>query len=240
MDLYRAITCYKRALFLAPNERKNEIEYHLVEAYYLGRKYTEVVDTYETSTLSQVSMDFPPLKELLLMLYDAYSELGRCAKAEQILNLLNTLDESMANDLTVYSTVASGDLSCVRELSFCDANLCPFLDSYDCEAKSIRKAQVLNALLPGAGYYYVGQKQSALTSFIINALFIYAAYEFFDRGYIAAGLITTSLETGWYFGGINGAGIAARQWNERIYADKAKEYLICQRQFPILMFNYAF
>ena len=37
--------------------------------------------------------------------------------------------------------------------------------------KSPTKARWLNGILPGAGYSYIGQKQTALTSFLINALF---------------------------------------------------------------------
>jgi hypothetical protein len=115
-----------------------------------------------------------------------------------------------------------------------------FLIEYSCNKKSVSKAQTLNAILPGAGYYYVGQKKSGLTSFIINALFIAATYQLFDHGYIAAGIITGSLECGWYFGGINGAGLAAKEYNEQLYQSLGKEFMIQNRLFPILTIQKGF
>ena len=95
-------------------------------------------------------------------------------------------------------------------------------------------------LLPGAGYYYVGQKKAALTAFVINSLFTAAAYQFFAKGYPAAGFITLSFEAGWYFGGINGAGLAAKEYNERLYEVKAKDFMLKERLFPLLTFETSF
>lgn len=239
-DLYRAITCFKRALFLAPPEERASIEYRIVESYYLGRKFREAIEFYESSSLPEISLDFPPLKELLLILYDAYQETNQCDKADRVLNLLESLDQSLADKIEEYQAVIDADFCTLEALQERDPDLSSFLFSYAFEAKSVRHAETLNALFPGAGYYYVGQPKTALTSFVINALFTYAAYQFFDRGYIAAGLIVTSLEMGWYLGGINGAGIAAREWNEGLYAAKGKEFLVKKGYFPVLMFNYAF
>lgn len=239
-DLYRAITCYKRALFLAPCEEKAEIEYHIVEAYYLGKKFKEIIEFYESSSLSQIELTFPALKELLIMLYDAYFQECYFEKAEKMRALLQSLDPPLGENLSKYQAVITADECILSFYAEDDLKLKNMLADYYEESKSIRKAQVLNAFLPGAGYYYVGQKQAALTSLVINALFTYAAYQFFERGYVAAGVITTSLELGWYVGGINGAGIEARAWNERVYESKARSYLYENRLFPSLMFSYAF
>lgn len=79
------------------------------------------------------------------------------------------------------------------------------IEGYEKHAKSIKTAQCLNAVLPGAGYWYIGQKQTAVTALLVNSLFIGAASYFFVDGNIPAGVITLSLESGWYFGGIYGA-----------------------------------
>ena len=64
----------------------------------------------------------------------------------------------------------------------------------------------------------------------------------FDRnqGNIAAGLITASFETGWYFGGINGAGLAAQEFNQRMYEVNTKEIMFQNRLFPIFHFTKSF
>lgn len=237
-DLYRAITCYKRSAFIAPSCRIFEIQYRLLEAYYLGRKYQDAIETYEHGHLGQISMDSPGINELLLMIYDSYRKTNQCAKAERIFKIIESINPDTGASLKKYEAVETADFETLIEIQ--DDNLDCFLETYCTLSKSVKKAQFLNAILPGAGYYYVGQKKTAVTAFIVNALFTYAAYQFFDRGYIAAGLITTSLEMGWYLGGINGAGLAAQELNEATYSCHAKEFLIKKRLFPVLMFQYAF
>jgi tetratricopeptide (TPR) repeat protein len=239
-DYYRAITCYKRALFLCPNQYKIECEYRLLEAYYFARKYEEAIHIYETGSLGNLPLDFPALRELLVMLEDSYQNIGLPEKAFKIRCLMQKNYPDTYEQVEEYEAVLNADFCAFPNFYEKDPNLCCFLNDYLSETKSPEKARLYNALLPGAGYLYVGQAKSAMTSFIINALFSWAAYRFFDRGYPAAGIITTSLELGWYFGGINGAGLAAEEWNERIYECKAKEFLIEQKLFPILQFNYAF
>lgn len=239
-DYYRAITCYKRAHFLCPEANQPEIEYHLVEAYYLAHKYEEAIRIYETGCLGSLSIDFPAVKELLIMLEDSYQEIGMPEKAFKIRCLLQKQDPEAFDKVEEYEAILNADFCAFPSFYEKDPCLCSFLGDYLSETKSPEKARFLNAILPGAGYYYVGQKKSALTSLIINTLFTWAAYRFFERGYPAAGFITASLETGWYFGGINGAGLAAEEWNERLYERKAKEFLINQQLFPIMQFEYAF
>lgn len=237
-DLYRAITCYKRAAFIAPPCKIFEIQYHLLEAYYLGRKHQDAIEIYECGNLGQIRMDSPGINELMLMIYDSYRKTNQCAKAARILGVIESTNPDLEDSLEEYEAVETADFETLAELT--DDDLTCFLNTYCTLSKSVKKAQFLNAVLPGTGYYYVGQKKTAVTAFIVNALFIYAAYQFFDRGYVAAGLITTSLEMGWYLGGINGAGLAAQELNEATYATLAKDYLIKKRLFPVLMFQYAF
>lgn len=240
LDLYRAITCYKRAYYLAPEKRKNEISYHIVEAYYIGGKYQEVVETYEESALDSSPIDFPALKELLMMLEDSYLHIDMPEKACRIHALLEKFFPKTAEKFEEYRETKEGNLCYLYSKEEKSDSLNVFLCEYAELSKSPEKAKFLNAVLPGAGYYYVGQTKTAVTSFVINALFTWGAYRFFERGYPAAGIIMASLETGWYFGGINGAGIAAREWNERVYEVHGKEHLRRDQLFPVLQFEYAF
>ena len=174
------------------------------------------------------------------MLYDSYRKIDSIDKAERIKDYLGSIDPAMKENLDEYAAIESADF-CMLEMLQCEnSDLFCFLETYERSAKSIRKAQVYNALLPGAGYYYVGQKKTAVTAVIVNALFTYAAYQFFHHGNTAAGMITASLEMGWYLGGINGAGLAAREINEGIFRDQGKEFLVQHRLFPLLMFEHAF
>lgn len=243
-DLYRAITAFKRALILIPYdecERRLEIEYGILYSYYLGKKYDEVVQTFENSQLTQIGGDFSPFKDLLIILYDSYQKAGQSLKAERVYTLIEKCDQEKADKLHLYELLRDGYIDeAERESSCYSEELLGFLANYRYEAKSVRKAQTLNAILPGAGYYYVGLHKTAFTSFAINALFTAAAYSCFEKGHVAAGIILTSLEAGWYLGGINGAGLAAKEYNQAIYNTKGHEFLVKQGLFPVLMLETTF
>lgn len=246
LDLYRAITAYKRALFLIPpnqTKRKLQIEFAIVQAYYLAGKYCDAVQEFEDGSLKNITPSFPAFKELLIMMHDSYDKMKEFDKAEAILKLIAKGDEKLANDIQLSIALSEGDLPSSRQLAklsqHCESvNL--FLNQYCACSKSPKKAQILNALLPGAGYYYVGQKRAAATSFLLNALFSTATYYFIDNGNWAAGLITLSLEAGWYIGGINGAGLEAKEYNEILYKNMGKGMMYRNNLFPILNFETVF
>lgn len=246
MDLYRAITGYKRALFILPEdqvERRREIHFHILQCYYLGNKYYDVIEYFQESDLTQISSQFPALRELLLILNDSYEKLGYEDRAEHFLNILEKGDEVTASNLRLSHAITQGDLCGIQEHARGhpeQEEFQEFLTCYCKKSKSISTAQTLNAILPGAGYYYIGQKRSALTSFLLNASFIYSAIWFFDQGNIGAGVITTSLEMGWYLGGINGAGLGAKHYNETLYNCGSQELMIRNHLFPVLMWETAF
>jgi tetratricopeptide (TPR) repeat protein len=222
-DLYRAITSFKRALLLLPrreNERRLELYYYITLSYFLGARYSEVVDTVEQSPLLNVTDAFPAYRDLLLMLHESYIQLGECEKATGVDAILND------DDIRLSSSIRQG----------CDLDL----PGYQRCKKSVCKAQTLSAIIPGAGFWYVGQKHSAITAFVLNTLFIAAAVQFFHRGYWALGAVTTSLEAGWYFGAIYGSGEAAHYYNERLYEHLADPYLDKKRLYPTLMLRWTF
>lgn len=267
-DYYRAITAFRRSEILAPedqNERRLQSEYSILLCYYLGKKYSDAIEFFEESHLTTVTSQlFPPFRDMLVILYDCYSMTCQEEKATAVLKLLEKGDCETAFDLRIFSSVVDGEICMAKNLysteSQCEKmtqeqnsqiqdsqskdssinDLSHFLRNYCHCTKSVKTAQTLNAILPGAGYYYVGQKKTALTSFIINASFIAASHYFFKQGNWGAGLVTTSLEFGWYFGGINGAGLAAKQYNECIYNELGKEFLTRQKLFPVLMLERSF
>lgn len=246
LDYYRAITSLKRSLFLMPedvNDRHIQVEFHIIQCYYFGRKYQEAIESFEFGTIRYTTSAFPAFRDLLIILYESYLQTGQCEKAEAILNLMEKGDPETALDLKLFSSLSYGDLPSVRTLT----HQHPYSDDFSqfnnlyCKcSKSVRTAQFLNAAVPGAGYYYVGQKKSALTSFILNTSFIAASYYFFDQGNWGAGLFTASLEFGWYLGGINGAGLAAKEYNECLYNKLGKNLMIKHSVFPVLMLQTGF
>ena len=245
MDLFQAISNFKRADILIPQEeeaRKQEIQYFIIFCYYLGKKYPFVVETFEESTLPTVDQSFPAFHDLLIILYQSYTETQHEEKANRIKNILEKTFPESNEGIKLANALLNANIDKIKELSVNPtySYLTPFLCCYKSKKKSIPSAQVLNAIIPGTGYLYLGQKRSAVTSFVLNGLLIYASYEFFKRGYIGAGIITVSFEAGWYFGGIYGAGESAKFYNEKIYDEEAKKLMGAKKIYPLFMLRYAF
>ncbi len=246
LDLYRAITAFKRAQILAPDdkiERTREISYNIILSYYLGKRYADVVDSFESSNLTRVGAEFCAFHDLLVILYESYDAIGADIKADRVLKLMHNTYPETSDKLNEETILSRGDIAQLEALA-CQLPEKEYLQSiaecYQLNKKSIGKAQLFNTLLPGAGYLYVGQKQSAITAFLLNGAFITASYFFFKDGNIAAGVITASFEAGWYFGGIYGAGEAAKLYNERLYENIASHTMERERLFPVFSLRYAF
>jgi tetratricopeptide (TPR) repeat protein len=306
LDLYAAITALNRARLLIPEDnlsRKTEIEYGILYCYYLGKKYADVIDTFEESTLAQVTTSFPAFHDLLIILSESYLKTKDLERAGWILQTLHKFYPDNARKMVLSMALSRGDVEAVTYLATkgdakeellaltspskgcipeeraasispskgcipdertpsispvnCSEEAAPKITalkeyvlaqdslqelatSYRKEKKSPQGASFLNALLPGAGYLYLGQKQSAFTSFCLNSLFIGAAYYFYRENNLPAAIITTGFEMGWYFGGIVGAKEAAILYNERLYEAKAHPTMRSHKLYPLLQLNYGF
>jgi tetratricopeptide (TPR) repeat protein len=246
LDLYRAVSTFKRAEILLPPQetaRKLEIQYDILLCFFLGKKYDEAIEAFEHGELSHVDKSFPAYTDLLLILYECYGEMDNVEKQTRILELMASSYPETAEKVKLSRAIRGGDLSQVASFSEGFNGPC-YLDDllgnyWQCK-KSVAAAQALNAFIPGAGYLYIGQKKSAFTALVLNGLFITAACQFFLHGHVAAGIITTSFEAGWYFGGIYGAGEEAKYYNERLYERNASTTLNEHKLFPVLMMEHAF
>lgn len=244
-DLYRAITSFKRAIILLNRpkyHRHAELNYFLVLCYYLGEKHVEVVYLGELGLGSYFQPTFKGYSDLLVMLYDSCQKLGQFEKAEQIISLLEKEDLQTTEKLLFFSQVEKADFLALSERAAQDpsSTLARLLYCYEKKKKSPCKAKVLNALLPGAGYLYLGQRSTAFTAFVVNALFIGATTHFFYHNNIPAGILFLSIEGGWYFGGINGAGLSAKCYNERLYESYFNKVCVKYELYPIWQLNFSF
>lgn len=245
-DLYQAITAFKRAEILLSNPnhpRFLQMQYGILICYYMGQKYAQAVAVFQDSDLRYISTEFAALHDLLVILYDCYIQTNQLSQADHILQLFHQYFPDQSMNLYLSKSVMTADftaLESMEENASSTPSLSSFLQEYQTHKKSVGKAQLLNALLPGSGYLYLGQKQSALTAFLLNGLFIAASVYCFDHGNIAAGVIFTSFEAGWYFGGVYGVGLEAKCYNERLYETLGCHLMREQRLFPILMLKYAF
>jgi tetratricopeptide (TPR) repeat protein len=247
LNLYQALTCFKRAQFLLPHhdsERHTQLSYEVVLCYYLAKKYREALDTFENGPLVNVNGSFPAYQDLVIILADCFEKTDQHEKADHMLQRLHQTNPEAAEHMHISEAMQTADWkqldTLAKEPTPTAHNLKHFLRDYHHAKKSVSNAALLNAFLPGAGYWYIGQRDTAVTALLFNSLFIVAAYEFFHHGFTAAGIITTSFELGWYFGGIYGGAEAAKFYNQRIYETAATPYMEQQHLFPVLLFRFGF
>lgn len=245
-DYYRAIGTFKRAEILIPEyqaERLTEIHYFIVLSYYLGQKYHEAITAFEQSSLVDIDKNFPAYKDLLVLLMDAFLKIDMPAKADLILKLIEQHDKHLSQRLALSCALVRYDkpqLDALQPNSLVGQETHAVLSRYDLNKKSPAKAQLYNALLPGMGYLYCGQKQSALTALLLNGLTTYAAFYFFKNHNIPAGVLFSSVEMGWYVGGIVGAKEMATLYNERIYEQGVSTVMQKHDLHPVFQLSHSF
>ena len=285
LDLYQAITSFKRADILIPEsmlQKKAEIQYQIITCYYLGKKYFDVVDSFETSVLANTDRNFIGFRDLLIILVDSYLQCENPERANFILRTMKKFYPVDAKKLELTSSILHADLFEMKQLANssttqkelntllaklppqengilpindislpeteiselehlidCQNGTAEILKGFHKYKKNPSLAGFLN-LVPGLGYLYIGQKQSAFTAFCLNALFISSAGYFIHKGNIPAAVITLSFETGWYLGGIIGAKEGAMLYNERLFETHAHYQMRDHKLFPILMLQHGF
>ncbi len=241
-DYYRALTAFKRALILMPcdSSRRLQAEYEEILCYYLAEKYADVIDTFNKSHLSSVTMEFCAFRDMLILLFESSLRLNDKMTSCAIRQFIAEKDPKLAEKLGIAEKIIVGDLQEASHMPGAPPYFACLAEEFQKKHKSIQTAQTLSMVLPGAGFWYAGQPNAAITAFILNGLFIAAAYQCFNRGYTAAGVILTSLEIGWYTGGIHGAGQAASDYNQALYQKYAGKAMQQGCMYPLFLMHYTF
>jgi len=233
-DWYRALTSFRKARFLLQldnaltPEREARLAWSEALVYGLSGKWNEVLSTWEQHR-EHFTINQNVLKEQwIILLYAAYMYEAREEEAESLCSLLP------ASSPIVQKLHEWKGLSFIQQEKPASAQATPLEKMVHSQMKSPTKAKVMNALLPGLGYLYVDQKQTALTSLLLNTCFLGAGIQLLHAHQPFLAIITFSFEAGWYFGGITGAGLAAEQYNEAMKTRIIQPYLQSQKSFPLL------
>jgi len=84
--------------------------------------------------------------------------------------------------------------------------------------KSPTLAGILS-IIPGLGYLYDGYYETALMSFAVNGVLIWATYEAYDEGLNGLGTALAMFTFGWYGGNIYGSIVCAEKENRKMQDD---------------------
>ncbi|MDQ1089988.1 membrane protein insertion efficiency factor YidD [Siphonobacter sp. SORGH_AS_1065] len=71
------------------------------------------------------------------------------------------------------------------------------------------------SIIPGAGYWYTGHKQTAVTSFLINGLLGFATYSNIKKETYGMTALTGVFNLSFYLGNMTGAAKSAKRYNEQ-------------------------
>jgi tetratricopeptide (TPR) repeat protein len=246
-DYYRAATCFHRSLLLLPPSSRHypTIFHALILTYSLAGKYEEVTSLYEQCQDKLAVTDPLLALDCITLIYEAYSQQNRQKEAESLLEVIPKTEEAFRT-LPVFQALMLNSENSFSEACTVSSGLSPEQKRdlkhlgtiYQKSKKHPETAAMLNALLPGAGYLYVREYQTATTAFVFNGLFIAATWQFFSAHQPAAAFISGGFEAGWYAGGIIGAHMAATTYNERLREQLSKEYLDKYKLFPLNQLHY--
>ena len=150
LDLYRAVSTFKRAQILLEHhpERELEVQYDILLCYFLAKRYAEVIESFEKSDLAHVDKSFFAYHDLLLILYESYREMDAPEKEGKIIELMEKTFPVTTEELKVSIAIREGHLAMINEFAsnFQQSSyLDNLVDCYTVNKKSVGKAQLFNA-----------------------------------------------------------------------------------------------
>jgi TM2 domain-containing membrane protein YozV len=256
-DHYRAITEYKRFLFLQPeSELVPRARLSIATSLIAGKRWKQADASLE-DLLSLYPQSPEAAKGRLLYANSAYErgEFGLARERYRTLAELQTDPETLdyAN-FRIGWTFLEQDRPQKARNSFSllprqeKEQLLEELEAYrKLPQKSPLIAGSLSAILPGAGQFYTGRWRQGILSFLLNGAFILGAIEAFDDEDYAVGGILLFFEIGWYGGNVYNALNNAYKYNERIKHDYKKQMrsrlnlqLGMLKKRPLIALSYRF
>lgn len=254
---YRAITEYKRYIFLQPDSPLIPHARLSIATSLLAGKRWEEADSSLESLFVLHPQSLETAKGRLIYASSAY-ERGDFGLARE--RYRSILKQQIAPETVNYANFRIGwtfleqDNPQKARNSFSllpqqqKDQLFDDLDGYQAlRQKSPVMAGSLSAILPGAGQVYTGRLRQATLAFLLNAAFILGAIEAFDNENYVVGGILLFFEIGWYGGNIYNAVNNAHKYNRRAKHNYKKQMRTrlnlqvgMQKRVPLVALNYRF
>lgn len=234
-EYYRAITEYKRVLFFAPAESILIRETALLGvggALFSGMEYSRSAEWLNTHLNDFIEVN--TRKEAILLMCRGFLKDYEGARLITVIDELNDIDSEIKLYMGLaYASIgrwnnASAifqDLKEDKQIGHIASNYAVISKKGEQASwKSPRTAIFLN-IIPGAGYFYAGHKQTAFASFIVNTIFFFATIQAFKTDQNVLGGFLSLLSVSWYAGNIYGSAKAARRYNDKLQEKIWSQYL---------------
>ncbi len=226
-DYYRAITEYKRIMFMEPDPViRAWLKLRIGQSYLAGKKYTAA-----QAVFSELSGDNPieKIKQAAsFLLGRSYYLDSRYSQAlDEFNGLLSEVHDPEIRNATLFLVacvnIKIGALDEAKKvLSQVAANdplskRSQLLVSMVDRGKRLpHKSPALAGLLsvvPGLGHVYIGEYEVGISAFVWNGMFAYAAIESFRHRLWGPAVLLSVVELMWYSGTIYGAVSGAHRFN---------------------------
>lgn len=236
-DYFRAISEYKRLIFLCPGSKQlcEIAHFRIGLSYFRANRWQNALEAFGTFLLR-----FPdsPMKPHVLYL-KGMSEKNLSLHGDALATFAHLMERT-GGEYQAKATYQSalifvdreeweraGEMfSRISEESALYNSARVFsagLEQIDClPHKSPPVAGTLAAVLPGVGHLYTERPKDALVAFLLNGFFIWSAIELFEDDKHVTGGIVTFFELGWYTGNIYSAVSSAHKFNKRTQDDFIK------------------
>lgn len=227
-EYFRAITEYRRFLFLYPNDsRRPMVHFRLGLALYRGESYAEALTTFREVT--QQYPQSPYSQQAWLWQGESLMRQTHFEAAERIYRAISQqLPDHELGHLATYQAAwtlvyrrqwqaAADQFKRVQSPSPLQKPAqrlaTEVLDGASLPHKSPLLAGILSGFLPGAGQLYNGRPGDALLAFLLNGLFVFGIVEALEHDEIAIAGVLGFFEAGWYTGNVYGAVNGAHKYN---------------------------
>lgn len=230
-EYYRAITEYKKFLFLFPDSGTADYAlFGVGTAYYRGEEYEPAARTF-AAVLEKYGKGAHAAPSAYFEGVSLW-KLGRFDRAEAAFDRVAALEP--ASEYAPLSLIGKSLLSYdARNDPGCRGELARFLENYpqDARAERVRQtialldrnrevprkspavAGVMSAVVPGSGYMYAGRYGDGVVALIVNGLFIAGTVAAIHQESYAVAAIVGGIGLPFYVGNIYGSANAATKWN---------------------------
>jgi outer membrane protein assembly factor BamD (BamD/ComL family) len=227
-DYFRAITEYKRFLFLHPTDaRAGRVQLQVGLAYQRGQQWDDARQTFEAIAQQQPDADIRA--EAAYLIGETSFQQGRYTQAIADLHPVaerygSTRVGERARYLLGWSYLRTRQWPEASQTFATIDTSSPLFPSSRALADAAREGEILprkspamaglmSAVIPGTGHFYTGRWRDGTVALLLNGAFLAAGIQAVSAGNEAAAGLLLFFEAAWYSGAIYGAVNAAQKYN---------------------------